>query len=655
MSGDSWWKCPLVRRSCLVPPLIFALWLLQDEEGGALKALRHHPPSLRVYRAFGELILVLVCGAVSLRVWEANAHLNRALVGRLLFEPPASESSYHQTSTDCVDNQHEHDVNINMTTPSSKHSDSSPDVEAYKDCLAEQDATTDEDDVQIENENDTSTIDFDEVDPMIMVDLSEGASLSKEPDTLLAPTSREVACMALDLLVLMLLSLFCFTLSSAEGGWFQTMQENKGITHKVGTSFAQSVANVAAPLFPLGLFLVALVASIFPWNTKRKNFWMVLWCTASAPFQPVTFRDGFVGDILTSTVRPLQDVAFTLFYFGSGLQGWWFHSYGIDEANIPVEHSWLLHTGILPACMISPLWWRFLQNLRQAYDTKQRWPYLGNALKYFVAAEVALFGLFDPSKKQTYTWIVCFFLATMYQVWWDVFMDWELFSWHGWPHYSSTKRNKGDLGSRIPLVMRKKRLYQYRAMYYCILVINILLRFCWTLSFIPPRYLNQSGMLLDSFGKTFETFAGPAIASAEIIRRTLWGFLRLELEAIKVTSHEITSHTNDDNSDDANLTSTTTMDNMDAFYRTHTDADGLYDDEDDDHVIELVPMTIAGTENSMYGSSGSSGRFKGIFSSGIFQSDMSHMNDIQILTELCIWATAFTSLGIIAAAHREVM
>jgi len=140
----------------------------------------------------------------------------------------------------------------------------------------------------------------------------------------------------------------------------------------------------------------------------------------------VTFRDGFIGDILTSTVRPLQDLAFTTFYILSGLQGWWTASYSIDEAAGPVERSWVVHTVILPACVVSPLWWRFLQNLRQSYDGRCRWPYLGNALKYFLAAEVALFGLFEPDAKQNVLWIGCFVGATLYQVWWDVFQDWAL-------------------------------------------------------------------------------------------------------------------------------------------------------------------------------------------------------------------------------------
>jgi hypothetical protein len=36
-------------------------------------------------------------------------------------------------------------------------------------------------------------------------------------------------------------------------------------------------------------------------------------------------------------------------------------------------------------------------------------------------------------------------------------------------------------------------------------------------------------------------------------------------------------------------------------------------------------------------------------------SSMSDMNDVQILTELGVWATVFSGIAIIAAAHREVL
>ena len=138
----------------------------------------------------------------------------------------------------------------------------------------------------------------------------------------------------------------------------------------------------------------------------------------------------------------MQDIAFTVCYIFVGLSGWWSNSYFVPvitqteiglnatglfpssssffevaDASLPVmERSWLLHTAILPACMISPLWWRFLQTIRQTYDSKQRWPYLGIALKYFVAAQVAMVGVYHPHMQQNFLWLTCFVCATLYQV-----------------------------------------------------------------------------------------------------------------------------------------------------------------------------------------------------------------------------------------------
>lgn len=135
----------------------------------------------------------------------------------------------------------------------------------------------------------------------------------------------------------------------------------------------------------------------------------------------------------------MQDVAFTICYIMFGLSGWWSDSYFIPmtalvernsdtlqssssflaaaDAYVPaMERSWLLHTAILPACMISPLWWRFLQNMRQTFDNKQRWPYLGNALKYFVAAQVAMIGVYQPHMQRNQFWLASFVFATLYQV-----------------------------------------------------------------------------------------------------------------------------------------------------------------------------------------------------------------------------------------------
>jgi EXS family len=73
-----------------------------------------------------------------------------------------------------------------------------------------------------------------------------------------------------------------------------------------------------------------------------------------------------------------------------------------------------------PYSLVSPLWWRYLQNLRQSLDAQQRWPYLGNAAKYFCAAQVAVVGIFFPSQRHTTWWLFAFAAATLYQIWWDV-------------------------------------------------------------------------------------------------------------------------------------------------------------------------------------------------------------------------------------------
>ena len=153
-------------------------------------------------------------------------------------------------------------------------------------------------------------------------------------------------------------------------------------------------------------------------------------------------------------VRPMQDVAFTICYILFGLRGYWSdhqydyydymqHTHDATSMTIPnilssgsnmttsfgnawvqtadayvpsMERSWIVHTAILPACMISPLWWRFLQTVRQSYDYEQRWPYLGNSMKYFIAAQVAMLGVYHPSVRQSAIWIGSFVIATLYQV-----------------------------------------------------------------------------------------------------------------------------------------------------------------------------------------------------------------------------------------------
>lgn len=170
------------------------------------------------------------------------------------------------------------------------------------------------------------------------------AEIEKPP---LPPSSESVLGAALDVFTVTCVFLIFFTISSSEGGRYIDNSNSQ-------ESWMKFIAKIAAPIFPLTLFLLAVLAITLPWY-KRKSLFTIVSLTIGAPFYEVTFRDGFVGDILTSTVRPLQDLAFTAFFLPSGLSAWWGRDlYTMDAAGVPLERNWMLHTVVLPACTLSP-------------------------------------------------------------------------------------------------------------------------------------------------------------------------------------------------------------------------------------------------------------------------------------------------------------
>lgn len=241
----------LWKKALLVPLLLLALLLLQDDNDSKLAlvtALSRHPPSLRVYRALLELSLLLFCGSLSLFVWKRAA--GSRVVGILMFQPPQDISPirgmYQALPTNIVEH---HDTAATLP----QDDDILTEEEAQDACYA-------------------SDSDFDEEPPSSSLPTSH----CDEP-----PTATSVANAALDLLLLVLISLFLFTISSAEGGkYIDGMEEG----------MFQWLARIAAPVFPLGLFVLAAIKSFFPFSKQRKDFWTVLSFTLSAPMVEVTFR-----------------------------------------------------------------------------------------------------------------------------------------------------------------------------------------------------------------------------------------------------------------------------------------------------------------------------------------------------------------------------
>lgn len=53
----------------------------------------------------------------------------------------------------------------------------------------------------------------------------------------------------------------------------------------------------------------------FCYRTFRLELLYSLWLTVISPFGEVRFKDFFLGDVLTSAVKPLVDIAFISCYF----------------------------------------------------------------------------------------------------------------------------------------------------------------------------------------------------------------------------------------------------------------------------------------------------------------------------------------------------
>ena len=75
------------------------------------------------------------------------------------------------------------------------------------------------------------------------------------------------------------------------------------------------------------------------------------------------------------------------------------------------------------------------------------------------------------------------------------------------------------------LALRKDRLLGSSHTYFLVMVGNLVLRFAWTLTLLQPDVSSPR-----SFAAAFMAHLTPFVAAAEVMRRMVWGFLRLEWE-----------------------------------------------------------------------------------------------------------------------------
>lgn len=272
-----------------------------------------------------------------------------------------------------------------------------------------------------------------------------------------------------------------------------------------------------AGVWPAGMFILIVLVMI-PWpgcGTPIKQWPIAFGEVLLAPTRPVKFLHVFIGDVLTSLVKPGIDIAYSLCFLFTGL--FLDKTLSDNDAGNVCLNSFALTRVLTPIISALPLWLRMLQCLRRYHDTHERFPHMVNAGKYATASSVVLVGVFHASMAKAggveqAAWVITLSGSTLYSYFWDVLMDWDLW-----------KKNHSRL--------RQDLIYPNRAFYYVAIVLDLFFRFAWALTFVPTD--------ASPFGVWFHQALNPVSAGCEIVRRGVWALIRVENEHLtQITSFQ---------------------------------------------------------------------------------------------------------------------
>jgi hypothetical protein len=221
------------------------------------------------------------------------------------------------------------------------------------------------------------------------------------------------------------------------------------------------------PTFILINLMVGMMVNPFDiwYKAFRYELLYSLYQNIIAPFGVVRFKDFFVGDVLTSLVRPLQDIYFTGCFFIT------------DEwQSMSASNKCKPNFKIVLIVSLIPYYIRFWQCINRFYFTKSWFPHLVNAGKY-LATIIQIIVHYYKNTYQSYDllFVLVATFATLYSYAWDITMDWGLL------------RGKKE-GNRL---LRDKLKFP-RSFYYFSMITNLMLRFSWTLNLIPSSYFPSS-------------------------------------------------------------------------------------------------------------------------------------------------------------------
>lgn len=235
---------------------------------------------------------------------------------------------------------------------------------------------------------------------------------------------------------------------------------------------------------------------------QSSRYWLISHvCRVLTPgCRPVGFMEFWLADQACSLVILFVDCEFLLCW------------YLVDGTIYGPRKGVIAHCGdyssIRALFSIMPSVIRFIQCVRRFQDSGDSFPHLVNAGKYSTtlmkAAAQRQFRL-QQNEFNFFLWIGTETFSSVYCLWWDLTQDWGLFE-------------KSKSGGRRLL---RNRLIYRNSFYYFAIVEDSILRFAWAFKLLALR---QTALHREE--------TNTILSFAEIFRRIVWNFIRIENEHV---------------------------------------------------------------------------------------------------------------------------
>lgn len=254
------------------------------------------------------------------------------------------------------------------------------------------------------------------------------------------------------------------------------------------------------------LVFLAICLAIFLWPgtelyaSSRRWLQVALWRMVCLGFYPVEFRDFFMADILCLLTYTLSNVSFFVCLYGDK----WRSVLGggaLPSDTVRCGSTYSRSMGFFAAL---PSIWRFMQCARRYMDTGDAFPHVANMLKYLIGAlYYCMLSLWRINRSSSHRALFVTFasLNSVYCAVWDIVMDWSL----------------GQTNLKH-FLLRDNLFYERPVYYYAAIIADVILRFQWIFYAFFTSQVQQ--LAVTSF----------CIALAELLRRFIWMFFRMENE-----------------------------------------------------------------------------------------------------------------------------